>query len=101
MVPCRDRPNLIERGQIDFGLIVDGESSRAVVEATLPSPLAQRWAGVLCQLQGLGREPRPGRRVNPAPQWIEMILSIPGHSPRIVGRVIPGAGTAGAVAAAV
>jgi len=27
--------NLIERGQIDFGLVVDGESSRTVVEATL------------------------------------------------------------------
>jgi acyl-CoA:acyl-CoA alkyltransferase len=27
--------NLIERGQIDFGLVVDGESSRPVVEATL------------------------------------------------------------------
>ena len=27
--------NLIERGQIEFGLIVDGESSRTVVEATL------------------------------------------------------------------
>jgi 3-oxoacyl-[acyl-carrier-protein] synthase-3 len=27
--------NLIERGQIDFGLVVDGESSRSVVEATL------------------------------------------------------------------
>jgi 3-oxoacyl-[acyl-carrier-protein] synthase-3 len=27
--------NLIERGQIDYGLVVDGESSRSVVEATL------------------------------------------------------------------
>ena len=27
--------NMIERGQVDFGLIVDGESSRGVVEATL------------------------------------------------------------------
>ena len=27
--------NLIERGQIEFGLVVDGESSRTVVEATL------------------------------------------------------------------
>jgi len=27
--------NLIERGQIDYGLVVDGESSRTVVEATL------------------------------------------------------------------
>jgi 3-oxoacyl-[acyl-carrier-protein] synthase-3 len=40
--------NMIERGQIDYGLVVDGESSRYVVECTL-----DRLAGPACDGQML------------------------------------------------
>jgi len=34
--------NMIERGQVDYGLVVDNESSRPLIEATIPRMLDER-----------------------------------------------------------
>jgi acyl-CoA:acyl-CoA alkyltransferase len=38
--------NMIERGQIDYGLVVDNESSRELIEATIPRMLDERLDAV-------------------------------------------------------
>src|ERR1019366_10826722 len=108
-MPRRSRPLISCPSDLD----AHPEFCRARVEAigsTLGSSptefAATLWsvhAGirVLCQLQCLRGEPRPRRRIDQAPEWIEVVLRVARKSPRIVGRVVPSARAASDIATAV